>query len=349
MNIEAFVRSMPKVALNVRLEGAFRKSVLMMIAEQNEIASQVKKFDDMVAYWDDPDPKNIEAMAHKYAKWLHHPDDLTRLVYDAGFTLAKDNVRYAEISINPSLYADKMGFDEFLKAVNDGRSRAERGWGIQIRWVLSVYRDEPRTADDTLRSAALVNVRKNGVVGFALYGAGEAQPAGQFERAFNTAKKKEVPTSLQVGDMGLEGLSDVSELQPDRVVDGWELLGSPETQGYLIENDVPLVVSVESAKRMSWIEKYSDYPLRELLDRHLPVVIGAELPELFGCNLSDEYLLAMNECGLTLEEIEQIALDTVDYAYLDADEKEKLKREYAEAYQELHTTLETASEVEEVE
>ena len=45
MTVEDFVHAMPKVELNIRLEGGMRKETLLMIAEQNEIPDAEKNFD----------------------------------------------------------------------------------------------------------------------------------------------------------------------------------------------------------------------------------------------------------------------------------------------------------------
>ena len=131
MSIENFVQAMPKVALHTQLEGALDKKRLLLIAEQNEIADELKHFDEWVALLDNPDYERLPELITTVSKWLQHPEDLTHVTYELGVNLAKQKVRYAEVHVNPIQFTENnWAFEEFMDALNDGRDRAERGWGV---------------------------------------------------------------------------------------------------------------------------------------------------------------------------------------------------------------------------
>ena len=334
MSVDAFIRAMPKVELNARLEGAFRKEILMSIADGNEIAAEVKRFNELVNAFDEPDCSKLAEHVRTYMEWVRHPDDLSRLVYDAGVALARQNVKYVEMSINLGLHMlSGMSFEDFISAINDGRSRVERGWGIRIAWILTVMRDEPRLADDTIRWAASTSGRKQGIIGFGLLGSEVTQPAGQFERAFATAAKKEVPSVVQAGDSkGAEGIRDALTLLPNRLIDGWGVLEEPDLLEQLSNLEMPLVVNMTRAVCMNWITAHNEYPLRELYDANIKVVLGSSMPNVYGATLSDEYATAVNACGLSVDELKEIALNAVDASYLPDDEKAALRTSFEQAY-----------------
>jgi adenosine deaminase len=334
MSIEAFIRAMPKVELNARLEGAFRKEILMSIADENEISAEIKRFDELVSAFDEPDCSKLAEHVRTYMEWIRHPDDLSRLVYDAGLALSRQNVRYVEMSVNLGLHMlSGMSFEAFMEAINDGRSRVERGWGIRMAWILTVMRDEPRLADDTIRWAASPAGRKQGIVGFGLLGSELSQPAGQFERAFATAAKKEVPSVAQAGDTkGAEGVHDVLKLLPKRLIDAWGILDDPDLLEQLANLQMPVVANISRAVCMNWITTPSEYALRELYDADIKVVLGSSMPNVYGSTLSDEYLTAVNECGFSVEELKELALNGVDASFLPSEEKEDLRGSFEQVY-----------------
>lgn len=334
MSIENFIDAMPKVELNARLEGAFRKESLMTIADENDISAEVKRFDDLVEAWDSPDFTKLAEHVRTYHSWLRFPDDLSRLVYDAGVALSKQNVKYVEMSVNLGLHMlSGMSFDEFIGAINYGRDRVERGWDMKMAWILTVMRDEPRLADETMRWAASASGQKQGIVAFGLSGSEASQPAGQFERAFHTATKKEIPVVAQAGDTpGAEGIRSVMELLPNRIVDGWGLLDDEDLVDQFSKTQMPLVVSLSRAVCLGWVNDYKDYPLRQLYDENIKLVLSAEMPNAFGTTLTEEYLAAVNDCGLTVEELQEISLNAIDAGYLDDEDKAKLREDFVQAY-----------------
>jgi adenosine deaminase len=338
MSIENYIFAMPKAELNVYLEGAVRNSTWMMIAEQNEIPAESKEYNAWVQSLDDPDYGQLDELVQGITEWLRYPEDLTRLVYDLGVSLSKQNVKYAEVSVNVALFMQaSLTFDEFLSALNDGRDRAERGWGIRIRWILTVPRSQPRQADEILRWATSATGKRGGVVAFGLIGDEDAQPVGQFERAFNAAQKKDVPRVVQAGTArGAEGvLEALQQLNASRIVDGWGVADAPDAIKMLDEQDIPLVVSMGRALCHGWVKEYKAYPLQHLFDQNIKLVISADMPNLYKTELSDEYLAAVEHCGLSLEELDELAINALRVSYLPEEDKAAMIADFKKAYNQL--------------
>ncbi|NDJ59753.1 MAG: hypothetical protein GYB67_01440 [Chloroflexi bacterium] len=338
--IENYIHLMPKVELHVQLEGAVRAATLLMIAEQNEIAEGLKHFDTWVDLLQNPQPDRIDELVRMINSWLHHAEDLTRSVYDVGVVLAKQNVRYAEISVNPALYPEiELTPDEFLEALNDGRERARRAWGVEMAWILTIPRDEPRRADEVARWAASVTGRKGGIVGICLSGREDAQPAGQFERAFKMAEKKSVPTVVRAGhDFGLEGVIEALDtFNPRRLVDAWGIVESGEVLQRLVDHQVSVMINIARAQAHGWVQNVAEYPLRRLYDEEVTAVIGADMPTLYQTSLNDEYLAAVEKCQLSVEELEDVALNAVRASFLPEDQKAALLADFQQEYERIRT------------
>lgn len=343
MNQEAFIRAMPKVELNIRLEGSFRKKTLLTIADQNEIPGSVKRFKDWVELLDHPDYRRIDEITLAVASWLRHPDDLTRLVYDLGVDLSKQNVKYAEVLVNPVTHMlPGMSFEEFLTALNDGRDRVQRAWGTRLAWILVVPRDEPRRADDVARWVTSTIARRGEVAAMGLVGREDIQPVGQFERAFSAVHKKDIPSVVDAGNAeGAKGiLQALDHLAPSRVINGWGAIDAPDVLQRLSDDQIPLVISISRALCLNWIETFASYPLRDLYAQNIRVVISADMPSFFKSTLTDEYIAAVEHGGLTLDELQEIALNAIHGSFLPADERVKLLVEFSEEFERLRSELE---------
>lgn len=347
MSIESYVHAMPKVELYLQLEGAVNKDTLLLIADQNDVASSIKRFSDWIKLLDEVDFHRLSEIIQVTGQWIQEPEDLTRIVYDAGVNLAKQNVRYAEICINPTLYMQSgLTFESVMEALIDGQDRVLRGWGVRIAWILSMPRDEPRRGDEIARWATSVAARKAGIVGLGLTGPENAQPAGQFERAFRTADKKGLPQAAQAGDTsGAEGVLEVlNTLEPTRMMDGWGAADAPDVLQKLTADDIPLNISMARALCLGWVARYADYPLQHLYDADVKLVLGAGMPSFYKSTLNDEYVAAVEHCGFSVEELEEIALNAIRYSFLPPEEKEAMLTEFEQAYAQLRTEHITSEE-----
>ncbi len=342
MSVEKFIREMPKVELDIRLEGALQEDRILVIAEQNEVEDKLKHFNQWVKLLREPDYNRIHELIQVISKWLQQPDDLTHVVYELGVSLAKQNVRYAEVTINPVIFTENgFTFESLLTALNDGRDRAQRAWGVRMAWIMAVPRDNPRSSDEIARWVTTAAARKAGIVGIGLVGKEDAQPVGQFERAFKTAEKKGIARFPSVGEkLGADGVASVIEhLSPSRIVGGWGIVENPDLLSSLHESKLPVNISMGGALRLGLVDSYSEYPLRELYDEGVMLTLTSDMPSLYRTSITDEYLAAVEQLGLSLEELEEIALNAVLASELSADEKESMLAEFKEAYANLKAEL----------
>jgi adenosine deaminase len=335
MSIENFVRAMPKVELHVHLEGAWRKDTLLMIADENDTRATLKHFDTWVKLLDNPDFARLEQISRTVAQWLQYGEDLTRIVYDLGVALSKQNVRYAEVSFNPTLYSH-MGItiEAMLDAMNDGRDRVLRGWGVQMAWILTFPRDDARKADELLRFAGTIAAKRAGVVAIGLAGRESPQPITQFERTFKNAEKKDIMRVLHAGDaFGVTGtLETLKLLHPNRIMDGVGAADAPDVLQILKDEHIALDVAMARALCFNEFTSYADYPLRQLYDAGIPLTLGSDMPSYFKTNLSDEYLAAVEHAGLTIEELQDVALTAVRESFLPDDVQQTMLKEFVEEY-----------------
>jgi adenosine deaminase len=338
MSLYNYIQAMPKVELHVHLEGAFRKERVLTIAERNEIAEEVKNFDAWRALLDEPELDRIEETIETVMSWLQTPADLAHVVYELGLNLSKQNIRYAEINVNPIYFTENgWSFDTYIDALNDGRDRAQRGWDIQMRWILTVSREQPRHADEIVRWASSVSGQQAGIVAIDLGEPEDAQPVGQFERAFATAEKKLVPRAVHAGIIhGADAVLEVlGELKPNRLIDGWGTAESPAIRQALVDEEIPLNISLTKAMRFGLVETLADYPLQSLYDDGVTLLLGADMPFFYQSSLIDEYLAAVESCGLEVDELEAIALNAVNMSFMPLDDKAAMLESFKKDYERL--------------
>jgi adenosine deaminase len=348
MSLATFIEAMPKVELHVHLEGAMIESSLLNAASRNEIDTSLRHFQDWVQQFRAAEVKRIWDNLRMFSSWLRHPDDLTRAIYDVGVLMHRQNVVYAEVGISPVLLESiPMTAEEFFNAVNDGRDRVRRAWGVELAWVLFVSRDEARRAEDIARWAMSPTGRKGFVIALGLTGQEDKGQVASFERSFGNASKKEVPLVVRAGDVqsGEGILAAIETLHPQRLLDARGLLNHEAALNAVRTRNIPVCFSISRAVRHGWVASPDAYPLRALLEAGVQVVLVSDLPNVYHNTLNDEYRLAVEACGLSVDELCDVALNAVRYSYLPDARKAALIEEFNGTYERLraeHLSEETA-------
>ena len=329
MSVSSFIHALPKVALHLQIETTAPRETMLMFADQNEIGAEVKRFDKWLKLYEEPDFRKPDELRAMLQSWLRYGDDLVRVIYDIGVALSKDNVRYAEISVNPlSFVSNTLTFDSFLEALNDGRDRAERAWGVKMRWIMRIPRDDPRRADEVVRWATSATAKKGGVVGVSLTGDDGSASIEQFERVFGIAEKKGLSRAAYLLDD-----DDVDEaidlLGLDTVIGAWGLADSPETLEMMVEKNILLCVNPVDALMRGHVRNLANYPMETLIASGVSLVISPLMPTLYNLSQSGLYNRLIEAGLLTQEQVEQVVRDTLVHNHLPEDEKAELQAIYA--------------------
>lgn len=342
MSIENVILEMPKVDLHVQFEGAIQPEFILNIAEQTDIAKREFKrprdFKKVVDRLKKIDFSELDTIARETSAWVRHPEDIARAVYDLAVKYHKQNINYVEIAVNPAIYTDMgMTFPQLMEGLADGADRSKRAWGVDINWLMSMPRERPRKSDDIARWATGSAAAKNNVVGLTLTGREDAQPIAQFKKAFSTAEKAGIARVTHMFSYpDADSFETVLEIaMPQRLTDTWGVLDSPDAVSYLAENDVPLVVTPTREVKLGRIDSIADYPIREMLENGLNVIIGSGMPALFETTVTDEYL-ALAEAGLTVEEIQLLNRNAIRAAFMSADAQRDLMATFEQSIIELH-------------
>ncbi|RMG78242.1 MAG: hypothetical protein D6712_21780, partial [Chloroflexi bacterium] len=115
----------------------------------------------------------------------------------------------------------------------------------------------------------------------------------------------------------------------------WGIHDIPEAIDRLAAERIPVVISLARAMNLAFVSSYADYPLHQIYDADVPLVIGAGMPTFYQTTLTDQYRLIVEECGFELQELEEMALNAVRYSFLPDEEKQTLLADFEAQYQTL--------------
>jgi adenosine deaminase len=342
MSLVRYIELMPKVETFLQLEGAFARNSLLHIAEQNDIPFTLKHYKQWTALVDKPDYNRLDDLIQTTAQWIQTPDDLARLVYELGVALAKQNIRYAEVGVSPALYVEQgFTFEQFLNAINDGRSRAERAWKVGMRWVLNIRRTQVRTSEDVLRWVSSAAAKRGGVVGLGVAGREIGPEEDIVERTFRTAQKKGIGRAPQIETLSSaeEAAQVIDVFGPDRLLVGTKLAQAPEAMRLLADAQIPVSVCMPRAVHLNQIANISAFPLRKMYDDGLAVSLSSGLANLYHTSLNAEYKAAAEIHDFSAREIESMVLNGVRGTLLPDDEKATMTADFKRQFAQIRAEL----------
>lgn len=338
MTLESYIAAMPKIELHVHLEGATQPETLLKIAERNGIKlpySNVEALREAYSFRNFDDFLKIYLMV---VGTLRTQQDFADLAYEFGSEMARQNIWYAEATFSPQpyIYHFKLGlsYNDILEAVNDGRARAKAQWGVEMRWIPDLVRSTAQATQLEMAQWACSNTaRDGGVVALGLGGPEIGYPPQEYEEAFTYARQHNLPSNPHAGETaGPESIwNALKVLGANRIGHGVSATQDPALIDYLVEHQTPLEVNPTSNLCLKLYPSYAEHPLKQLLEAGCIVTINSDDPPMFNTTLTDEYLHAVQDCGLSRAALEKTVLDAIQVSYLPQAEKNALSAKFERA------------------
>lgn len=330
MSVRDFIRAMPKIELHLHLEGAVQPETLLALAKKNGVALPAASIDGLRQWYTFRDFDHFLEIYQQICRCLQTPDDFTRITYELGRSMAQQNIRYAEITWTPATHVNEhLSFDALLAGINAGRAQAEQEWGIQMQWIPDISRCFPDTANSVVQwlTRAAAN---SGIVALGLGGPEIGWPPELYETQFDTARAAGLHSNPHAGEtVGPASIwGAIRALGAERIGHGVRAAEDPELVRYLVEHQIHLEVNPTSNLCLKVYPSYDAHPLRMLVEADVNVSVNSDDPALFNTTLAGEYIHAVEDCDLSLDQLEQTVFNAIQASY----QTEDTRRDMAAAF-----------------
>ena len=330
MSLGSFARDMPKVELHVHLEGSIQPQTLLTLADRNGVALPADDLEGLKAFYRFTDFDHFIRVYFAISNCLQTLDDFALIAFEHGAEMARQNIRYAEVTFTPYTNVANTGlpFQEILAALNEGRRRAEQEFGVRFQWVLDIVRNNPETRHQVAEWA--VSALDDGVVGFGLGGTERGHPPEWFEDAYRVAREAGMHSVPHAGEVaGPESVwGAIRALGAERLGHGVRSVEDPALTDYLREHQIPLEVCPTSNLCLGVYPSYDEHPIRWLWDQGLYVTLNSDDPPMFNTDLVSEYQVLAEHLGFSADELERLSLNAVEASFLPLTAKAELRESF---------------------
>lgn len=262
---------------------------------------------------------------------IRTPEDVRLLTYEVARDLARQQVRYAELTITP-FSSTRRGIDEraFMEAIEDARKAAESEFGTVLRWCFDIPGEAGlEAAEETTRLATDDRLRPEGLVSFGLGGPEIGVPRPQFKPYFDRAIAAGLHSVPHAGETtGPETVWDaLTHLRAERIGHGTNSFQDPALLTHLAEHRIPLEVCPTSNIATRAVRTLDEHPIKEFVQAGIVVTINSDDPPMFGTDLNSEYAVAARLLNLDEQGLAGLAKNAVDVSFLDEPGKARIKDE----------------------
>ncbi|MFE5617759.1 adenosine deaminase [Streptomyces sp. NPDC056463] len=328
-DLHSFIAGLPKAELHVHHVGSASPRIVAELAARHPDSKVPTDPEALVDYFTFTDFAHFIEVYLSVVDLVRTPEDVRLLTYEVARDMARQNIRYAELTITP-YSSTRRGIDEhaFMAAIEDARKAAETEFGIVLRWCFDIPGEAGlEAAEETARLA--VDLHPEGLVSFGLGGPEIGVPRPQFKPYFDRAIAAGLRSVPHAGETtGPETIWDaLRELGAERIGHGTSAVQDPELLAYLAEHRIALEVCPTSNIATRAVADLDQHPVKEMVAAGVLVTINSDDPPMFGSDLNNEYAVAARLLELDERGLAALAKNAVEASFLDAAGKARIAAE----------------------
>lgn len=319
----AFIRGLPKAELHVHLEGAIDAPTVMELARNH---GQELDAETAGGFYHYQDFAGFLMGLRSITEYLKTPEDYELATYRLMQRLADQNVKHAEVYVSAGVcFWWGRRFEEIFLGLERGRERGERDFGLSLYWILDAVRHfGPEKAMQVAECAAQLS-RCDSVVGFGI--GGDERRAGPelFSEVYAYAARHGLRLTCHAGEVdGPDSIwGALRALKSERIGHGLSAWRDHELLACLLDEQVPLEISVTSNVRTGCLRTLEQHPVKTYFDLGLLITLNTDDPAMFATSLGREYQIVQDQFGFTEAQLRQLAMNSFQASFLPENKKKE--------------------------
>jgi adenosine deaminase len=321
MDLDTFLKRIPKAELHCHLEGSVKASTFVDLANRNSVP--IPDHRDPQDLYECRSFPDFLTVYKKVCHSMRSRDDFRRVTYESLEEAHASGVRYREMFWSPTDHL-KVGvrYEVALDGIIEGIHDAETDLGIVCRLIADINREEsPETGVEMVD--LVVKHRRGEVIGIGLDYNEEGNPPEKFWKAFRMAEQAGLHRTAHVAEMGghprnVETCLDL--LGCERLDHGYRVL-EDDRIAQRCANEGVIFTVVPTAHRFALMDEeglihWERHPIREMAARGMRIVINSDDPAMMKITPAGAYAHAVRYFGFGPEDVKRCVVNGIEGAWL---------------------------------
>ncbi|MET9414153.1 adenosine deaminase [Streptomyces klenkii] len=327
--LDSFIAGLPKAELHVHHVGSASPRIVAELAARHPDSPVPTDPEALADFFTFRDFAHFIEVYLSVVDLIRDAEDVRLLTYEVARDMARQNIRYAELTVTP-FSSTRRGIPDaaFVEAIEDARKAAETELGVALRWCFDIPGEAGlEAAEETARIAC--ELKPEGLVSFGLGGPEIGVPRPQFKPYFDRAIAAGLHSVPHAGETtGPQTIWDaLVDLRAERIGHGTSAPQDPDLLAHLAEHRIPLEVCPTSNLATRAVTDLEQHPIKEMVAAGVLVTINSDDPPMFGTDLNREYGVAARLLELDAAGVADLAKNAVEASFMDTAGKAALRAE----------------------
>ncbi len=339
LNLET-IKKVPKVLLHDHLDGGLRPQTIVELAKDVNYRQLPTSDAGELSEWFHRGanrgslPLYLEGFRHTIAV-MQTPEALERVAYEMMEDMRDDGVVYVETRFAPVFHINKgLHWEEIVGAVLSGLERGRKDFNVSFGLIICAMRN----MKVSLEMAELaIDFRDRGVVGFDLAGEEGGFPPKKHVDAFHYVQRENFSITVHAGEAfgkesiwqaiqwcGAHRIGHATRLIEDMAVTDGQVVKLGTLAQYILDKRIPLEICISSNVHTGAVPSVASHPFGIYFKAKFRVTLNTDNRLMSRTSLSNEMLLASQNFGLSLAEIEKLTINSMKSAFIPYEKRCKI-------------------------
>jgi len=323
VDIDTFIRTIPKAELHLHIEGTLEPELKFELAARNGLELPYASADEMRAAYDFDDLSSFLAQYYEGMSVLLTEADFDDLALAYFERAAAQGLVYVEMFFDPQAHTSRgVAFETVIEGLRRAQEVAAERYGVGSRLIMCFLRDHSvESALLTLEQAAPF---RDWIVGVGLDSDERDNPPLKFREVFAAAREQGYRLTMHCDVDQHDSIAHIrqclDEIGVERIDHGTNALEDETVVAELVGRGIGLTCCPISNSYVSDGSKAQE--IRALLGRGVMVTVNSDDPAYFPGYVADNLAVLQREAELTRDDIVQVVRNAFSIAWLDEDERE---------------------------
>ena len=333
-NFDPKYNSIPKTEIHIHLEGSIRTQTIIDVAKEYNLklpAYEINELDTHVKIYDQL--RDLHAVLEAFdifQRSIASPQVVERIAWELFEDSAKQNIKLFEVRFSPdwAFHGHDLDWDACLEGLLRAKARAGKEFDMAIGYIAITSRS--MGPDSCVKTVDWAIRHKEHILGIDLADSERDFPLREFVKSVMKAKEAGLKVTIHTGeDTPASFVKETIELaSPDRIGHGIHAIEDMQVVELLKERGITLEVNPWSNYLTNSVKTIEEHPLKRLFDLGVKVTINSDDPEVLETNLNNEYCIAHEVLGMSMDEIAACNRFACESSFIPEEEKNRVWEKY---------------------